>query len=139
MTPKSSIRVDRGFVQEHDRNVVLDRIHAPATRALERFSLRHYRNLAFRTDQNIEQFFVDHVGILHPASLPSERKRESRLLTYFVEQGPAFLIAGNRSDLTHRCLTTQHMSHTFEIRFAVIHRKGNVSHHTRREPHRRRN
>lgn len=71
MMPKSSIRVDRGLVQEHDRNVVLDRIHAPAARTLERFSLRHYRNLAFRTDQNIEQFFVDHVGILHPASLPS--------------------------------------------------------------------
>src|SRR5512145_3314081 len=53
-------RFDRGLVQQHDRNVVLDRIHALALAALERAAVLHEIDLglAVRAGQDLEQFGV---------------------------------------------------------------------------------
>jgi hypothetical protein len=51
----SSGRVDRSLVHQHIRNVIADRIDAPALITLEDFRVhfQHQRFLADRTNQNI--------------------------------------------------------------------------------------
>ena len=53
--------LDRGFVDQHDRDVVLDRIHPVAPFALQRRLTvhEHDRRLAAGTGKNLEQFGVD--------------------------------------------------------------------------------
>ena len=56
---------DGRFIDQHDRNVVLDRIHTFARGALQRSSVfdERDRRLAVRTGENFEQFRVDgHAG-----------------------------------------------------------------------------
>src|SRR5690349_14122455 len=52
------------FVDEHDRDVVLDRIDAFAGRTLERGSVldERHRRLAIRAGENLEQFGIDGHG-----------------------------------------------------------------------------
>ena len=55
---------DRRLVDQHHRNVVLDRIHAVTRSALERLSVLHQRDrrLARRAGEDFEQFSVDWHG-----------------------------------------------------------------------------
>ena len=76
-----SSRFDRGLVDEHDRNVVLDGIHAVALRALERGAILHQIDLrlALRARKNLEQLWIDHrVPIARPWSLVVGPGRETR-------------------------------------------------------------
>ena len=63
------LELDRGFVDEHDRDVVLDRIDALALRALERRAVLHEIDLrlAVRARQNLEQLRIDASAV--PTSL----------------------------------------------------------------------
>ena len=58
------LRLNRGFVDEHDRYVVLNGIDAMALLALEALRLFAIfeRLLAGGADQNLQQVFGDHVG-----------------------------------------------------------------------------
>src|SRR6185503_8862151 len=61
----SRFRLNRGFVDEHDRDVVLDRIDTVTGGALERGAVFHelHRGLAVGTRENFEQLCVDrHAG-----------------------------------------------------------------------------
>src|SRR6266850_870464 len=58
-------RLNRCFVDEHDRDVIVDPIHPVAGFALERGAVLHelHRGLAVRTRENFEQLCVDrHAG-----------------------------------------------------------------------------
>ena len=64
---------DGGLINEHHRDVVLDRIHTPAVVALESGSLidQMDRFLACGADQNLEQRRIDG----HPVNICQNRRR----------------------------------------------------------------
>ena len=53
--------LDGRFVDQHDRNVVLDRIDALARAAFERRAVldERHRRLAMGTGKNVEQFLIN--------------------------------------------------------------------------------
>lgn len=64
--------LDRGFFDQHDRDVVLDRVDAPARIALESGAIMHRTNgrLTLGADQDFEKRRVDgHAGILTKKSM----------------------------------------------------------------------
>jgi hypothetical protein len=64
--PRFLLRVNRGLVHQHDGDVVAHRINASALITLKSVILFRQRRFADRTDQNLEQSFVDHFGNFTP-------------------------------------------------------------------------
>ena len=60
------LRVNGGLVHQHDGDVVAHRINASALITLKSVILFRQRRFADRTDQNLEQSFVDHFGNFTP-------------------------------------------------------------------------
>ncbi len=58
----AALRLDRGLIDQHDRDIVLDRIDAVALGALQTLGILSVleRLLAGRADQDFEQFFGNH-------------------------------------------------------------------------------
>ena len=54
--------VDGRFVDEHDGNVVSNRVHSTTFYALERVIFLRQRCFADRTNQYFEKRFIDHFG-----------------------------------------------------------------------------
>ena len=61
---KHSVRIDCGFIDQHDRNVIFDGVDAVALPAFERLSLRGQWRFAGWTHENFEKVLVDHRHIL---------------------------------------------------------------------------
>lgn len=63
--------VDRRLIDQHNGDIIFDRVYAPALRAFERIPFWHYRSFTERAHQYIEQFLVDHGRILQDCVLLS--------------------------------------------------------------------
>ena len=61
------LRLYRRLIDQHDRDVVFDRVHALALSALERRAVLHQLNLglAVRAGKYLEQFLIDRHERLH--------------------------------------------------------------------------
>lgn len=59
-------RINDGFIQQHDRNLVANRVNPAAFRTLQALAAIFHRQrfLAGRANQNIEQFLRNHASIL---------------------------------------------------------------------------
>src|ERR1700693_2854477 len=73
---------DAGFVEQHDGDVVADRIDAAAGGALQSLLVgrRFDRRLALRANQNIEQFFRDCHSIPPAQSTVAELRGQTKSL-----------------------------------------------------------
>lgn len=80
-------RIDRGFVDQQDRNVVLDPIHPLAGAALQalRILSMHEGVLARRADQNLEQVLGDH-GKHSTAKADSPTEAQGKLGNFVIEK-----------------------------------------------------
>jgi hypothetical protein len=66
LTGPKSCRINNGFVDQQNRDVVPHRVNAPALQALQAFSrlFELQRLLAHRADQNFEQILRNHCCIV---------------------------------------------------------------------------
>lgn len=71
---QKSLCVEGGFIDEHDWNVVANRVEPPALGTFQRFVFLGQWGFADGANQNLEKGFVDHFG----NSTPSGHQRERR-------------------------------------------------------------